>query len=97
MSDGNYVITVNEVDIGTFGVRFPTDSPLVTYVLQDPASLVVTITGDSFYLGETTIIMGSVTYSASVVKPTQCTFQASAVLSAFSLTTPVSTTYYPPL
>jgi hypothetical protein len=70
---------------------------VVTYVLQDPSSLVVTITGDSFYLGETTIIMNSVTYSATVVKPTQCSFQPSAVLSPFSLTTPVSTTYYPPV
>ena len=97
VSDGNYVITVNGTDIGTFGVRFPSDSPVVTYVLQDPASLVITITGDSFYLGETTIIMDSVTYSATVVKPTQCSFQPSAVLSPFSLTTPVSTTYYPPV
>ena len=93
--DGNYVITVNGTNIGTFGVRQPNDTPIITYVYQDPGNLQVVIVGDGFHSNETIIIMDGNTYSAYVIKPTECTFQSLTVLSPFSLTTPHSTIYYP--
>ena len=93
--NGNYVITVDGTNIGTFGVREPNDAPIITYVVQEPLSLYVTIVGDGFHSNETTVIMGGNTYSAYVIKPTECNFQATTILSPFSLTTPHSTVYYP--
>lgn len=93
--NGNYVITVDGTNIGTFGVREPNDTPIITYVVQEPSSLYVTIVGDGFHSNQTTIIMAGTTYNANVIKPTECTFLATTVLSPFSLTTPHSTIYYP--
>lgn len=95
VADGNYVITIDGTDIGTFGVREPNDTPIITYVVQEPSSLYITIIGDGFHSNQTIIVMDGTTYSANVTKPTECNFQATTILSPFSLTTPHSTIYYP--
>ncbi len=93
--NGNYTVTVDGTNIGTFGVREPNDTPIITYVVQDPTSLYVTIVGDSFHSNETIIVMAGITYSATVIKPTECNFPATTILSPFTLTTPHSTISYP--
>ena len=92
--DGNYVITVDGTNIGTFGVREPNDRPIVTYVVQNP-NLYVNVIGDGFHSGETFILMNGVTYNTSVYKPTECTFLAQEVMGPFVLTTPHGSVSYP--
>jgi hypothetical protein len=94
VADGNYVITVNGTNIGTFSVREPNDTPLITYVVQSE-SLYVTIIGDGFHSNETTIVMFGVTYNANVIKPTECNFLANVVMGPFVLTTPHGSVAYP--
>ena len=94
VADGNYVITIDGTDIGTFGVREPNDTPLITYVVQSE-SLYVTIVGDGFHSNETTVVMFGVTYSVNVIKPTECNFLANVVMGPFVLTTPHGSVAYP--
>lgn len=94
VADGNYVITIDGTDIGTFGVREPNDTPLITYVVQSE-SLYVTIVGDGFHSNETTVVMFGVTYSVNVIKPTECNFLANVVMGPFVLTTPHGSVSYP--
>ncbi len=92
--DGNYIVTVSGTNIGTFGVREPNDTPLITYVVQSD-SLYVTIVGDGFHSNQTTVVMFGVTYSVNVIKPTECNFLANVVMGPFVLTTPHGSVSYP--
>jgi len=92
--DGNYIVTVSGTNIGTFGVREPNDTPLITYVVQSD-SLYVTIVGDGFHSNQTTVVMFGVTYSVNVIKPTECNFLANVVMGPFVLTTPNGSVSYP--